>query len=551
MVYAPTSLKNLTIADLSTIQIIHHVKDRKFGRRFTAVYQINGLQYKIEEAVFHQLYRKAKKLTKQALINKNSSELELVKSFSSQLLTAENNASEDYDAQGCIYKIRTAFHRFFGATPWYGSHVKRVEKLLDKINKNSGKNISDEWLACLENHPKAGSDVDILKSSQTFQTDICPMFPGEYQTAKLVERDSQIENEINTFARRAHTLIDSSVKKILSDFLENKLDSGSNEEKALYQNMSLEDFVKRLLSKRPLSISPYGFAYLRDRTTAQVDSPLPLDDYLSNDEMQVSAFLVTATPTHFINQGEYTNVGNRQDVADFQRKGIYYGISGARLAKKDFLEEELVYFRPDRIMKDLAKRFSFFADEGSEGDFYEISESCFLDKTAYKKIMEVRISAFLKDAENQAKSLGKKAYLHVIPLGLELPLFSPSLPMPLQLILSGIQRQIYKDQIELHQFANIDTLNFSHFPGIKKAAEEEPIGTIKVLSSFRNTADKLDDDNLLLCAQYESHPGCFPGNEYWKNNRIGEGTTPALCSTIAELANPYINENITNLYIYK
>lgn len=568
MVYAPTSLKSLTIADLSNIQIIHQVKDRPYGRRFKAVYQSNGVHCTIEDVVFHQLYRRAKKLAKDAIRNQKSTELDLVKSFSMKLLHVEIEAIKDYKQQGYLYKIRTAFHRFFGATPLFGSHEKRVQNLAKKLDKKIPKFdvISDKWLETLENVPKTSIDVDILEKSRIFQTDICPMFRGENQTAKLVEHDNSIESEINAFAKRAHTLIDTSVNKLLSSFLENKLSSGSLEEKAIYQDMTVEDFVKRLLSKRPLSISPLGDAtiYLRNKTTVAINSPLPLDDYLSDEEMQVSAFLVTATPTHFINHGEFPNVGQRQDQTQFERKGIYYGISGARLSKQDLLEEELVYIKPDRMPQNFYTWVSFFHgflpffmveigynENPVQGDYFKIANDCYLDKIAYKRIMEVRISAFLKDADNQARTLGKKAYLHVIPLGLEFSLFTPSLPSALKSILSEIQKQIYIEQIKLHKFVNIDTLNFSQFPGVKQTAEEEPIESIKVLSSMRNTADKLDDANLLLCAQYESHPGSFPGNGYWKNCVIGEGTTPVLCSTIAELANPYINENISNLFIYK
>lgn len=507
MVYAPTSLKSLTIADLSKIQITHEC-NRSYGRRFTVTYEA----VTIDKVVFHRLYLKAKKLAKVALKNQNTSELELIKSFTAKLRNAEIEADKDYQKQGILYKIRTAFHRFFGSTPWFGSHVSRINSLSKKIEKNiENIPISDEWLACLENHPQPGTNVDILKNSQIFQETICPMFPGENQTAKMVERDNQIEKEINSFAKRAHTLIDSSVSKQLSDFLENKLESGSSTERTLYQNMTVEKFVKRLLEKRPLSLSFSGIAYLRDRTTVEKDIPLPLEDYLSYDEMQVSAFLVTATPTHFINEGESDNLGNRLKDGICEQRGIYYGISGARLANQD----------------------------------------CYLDKAAYKKMMEGRISVFLKDADNQARELGKKAYLHVIPLGLEFSPYITSLSAPLKVILGTIQKQIYKEQIELNQFNHIDTLNFSRFPGIKTATEEESIGNIKVLSSFRDTAQKLDDASLLLCAQYEANPGSLPGNGYWKNRVIGEGAAPALCSTIAELANPYINENITNLYIYK
>lgn len=569
MVYAPIPLDHLTIEDLRDIQITHSVSKRSQGRRFTATFTVDGFERCIDNVVFHKLFLKTRKLAKEATENQDSAGLKLIKSFTLKLQTAQSEASKDYTSQGCLYKVITAFHQFFGTTPWLSSHENRVEALLDKIDRKiakcklqkTQKPLSPEWLDCLENQPSQGKKVDIQEQSQIFQTTICPMFPGENQTAKFVERNHLIEKEINTFAKHAHTIIDTSVNKLLSDFLVNKMGSGSLEEQALYQNMTVEDFVKRLLEKRSLSFSHSGVAYLRDRTSADKDTPLELKNYLSYDEMQVSAFLITATPTHFINEGESDNMGNRLKEGVCERQGIYYGISGARLGKQDFMEEELVYVRPDRQVKNFYTWLSFFGsftpffmlehEDPVEGDFYKISDDCYLDKVAYKKIMEVRISAFLKDADNQARERGKKAYLHVIPLGLEFSPFIPSLPAPLRLTLGAIQREIYKEQLELHQFNHIDTLNFSRFPGVEAPIEEEPIGTIKVLSSFRDTAKKLDDDNLLLCAQYEANPGSLPGNGYWKNRLFGEGAVPALCSTIAELANPYINENITNLYIYK
>ncbi len=555
-----SKLSNYTPSDLNSIQINHHVSGRASGRRFT----ISGLP---DELLFQDLYKKAKKLSKAAINSQNIEELKILKGFTLKLLTAETEAKKEYQEQSCIYRIITAIQRFIGATPWFGTHEKRVQSLLNKLEKNLDlapqETIAIEWLACLENIPHAPIDVNILEESKTFQETVCRMFPGPNHTAKFVERDPAIEDEINDFAKRAHTLIDTSVNNLITAFLQNKRSQGSIEEKALYQDISTEDFVKRLLEKRPLGYYSTGMAYLRDKTVAEKDTPLPLQDYLSNDEMQISAFLVTATPTHFVNEGESLNVGNKLKDGTFQRDGIYYGISGARLNRESLMEEELVYIRPDRLPKNIFTWLSFLQSQPlfsgvkesyettmDESIFFKVSDDCYLHKLAYKTIMEARISAYLKDANNQAIALGKKAYLHVIPLGLEFSPFRESLSPHLKLTLALIQKQIYKEQLEKHAFTHIDTLNFSRFPEAK-IAEEEPIGTIKVFSSNRDTAEKLEDDNLLLCAQYEANPGCLPGNGYWQNRVTGEDSAPAICSTIAELQNPYINPNISNLYIYK
>ena len=567
-------------SDLNNINIVLSAKTQEQGRRFT-IFQADA-QDQGEEILMHDAYLKAKDLSQ--LIKTDADRIQ-VKIFIEKIKTAELCGINDFNGKPLMYRIITAVYRFFGKTPWLGTHEERLNALNAQVDKQSS-SIPVEWKSKLENFPKTGSLIDVIANSSEFQKQH-PLKTTD-NLVKTLSNDPALKIEIIENAKHTHSYIDSQTKNRAEKFLNYKLAHGSNTEKTLYADMSIEDFFKRLLTKRPLvfmgsedtarilnatSTTTGGFDKI-GKDENELEGIHSLKDFLSYDEMLISAHLSTATPTLFINNGARNNMGRLDKSQSFERRGIYMGVVGARLEKPGVMEEHLVLLKKgsprnispvwEDIFEGAIPTFeeaasAYLEVEGTgtvEDSRYIKCGDAFLDKIAYRNLMKPRLEGFLKEANAQAESQGKKAYLHLVGLGLGV-WTSPwnGTNNKLNLILANIQRSIYLDWIEANKPKNIGTLDFSYFPDSESIPQIRTISIddslIEIRTSKRNPADKLENGEL-LCAQYAWDGNSFPGNEYWIGMLNASGDpAAACCSTIAELQNPLINKNVTNLYIYK
>ena len=115
--------------------------------------------------------------------------------------------------------------------------------------------------------------------------------------------------------------------QLLNDFIAIKRQSPRQHVRDLYKYMTCHQLLDRLLRKRPLVFTGASDQYmLRDGITEgyggfeamdterkgsahDPSSPLQLGEYLSYDEMALSALLLLSVPTHFINNGARANRG--------------------------------------------------------------------------------------------------------------------------------------------------------------------------------------------------------------------------------------------------
>lgn len=126
----------------------------------------------------------------------------------------------------------------------------------------------------------------------------------------LLER----HEEIAKFAQDSYVILSESVEKLLSDFISIKK-KGTLLERTVYEHIATPaDLVDRLMQKRPLvfmgSQDSYllrdgkagdgGFDHLESKDPH--DGPIHLPEYISYDEMLVSALLGVSVRTHFINR---------------------------------------------------------------------------------------------------------------------------------------------------------------------------------------------------------------------------------------------------------
>ena len=96
-----------------------------------------------------------------------------------------------------------------------------------------------------------------------------------------------------------------------------------------------------------------GFEAMAERKGSAHDpsSPLQLGEYLSYDEMALSALLLLSVPTHFINNGARANRGQlARDAGTLahEKRGVLVGVVGARFERPGVMEAAHVLITPQQ-----------------------------------------------------------------------------------------------------------------------------------------------------------------------------------------------------------
>ncbi len=460
--------------------------------------------------------------------------------------------------------------------------------------------------------PSESSWLGLLKSAQSFIRMIQRKnFPVINNMIFSIAGDDKVkQNRIVEQAAGVRPIVHEKVKQLILDFIDVKRNSGSNVEKAFYNTMWQEakednlflvnNFIKRLLVCRPLAFVGKSDDYLlRDgKTDGANDSaseykpgpfdsigtddekaPLVLKDYISYDEMAISALIGVSCPTYFINNGNRENWGGLGKKGDFQEEGVFVGLVGARFERIDsnsrsgseqFNRMETCHMaitslqntsangygkglevesKPQTLLqvwqKFYGKTFPTYEMAKSEAlKYIKVGDDRYLDVEVYKKRIKMVIEPFLLDADERARSENKKAYCFIVGLGL------------------GVWKldNIYQKNIYIKAVA--EAVRDSHLPDVSDIdlswidTSENQEGTeakefilnvcskknINVQFTKNNPAQKLKDPGKLLVAMYAWDSNAYPGNEYWKDSLNASGDpAAACCSTIQELQNPLIN----------
>lgn len=401
-------------------------------------------------------------------------------------------------------------------------------------------------------------------------------FPTQNNRIKsIAKNDPVIEQAIQDQANHTYPIIHGKLLDLINDFLAYKNEFGTTQEKELYKDMHVHVFMDRLLLKRPIMfMTEHDTFMLRDKKSGNggfdhIEFKPMLKEYISYDEMQISALLGVSTPTFFINNGSRTNKAINAPKGSYQEMGIYVGLVGARFERPGLMEWQHIIITPEQNTsengygfhktnkKRLLSLWEKFYDElfptfdetqGNPEKYLRLAQDLYFNISIYRKRMKLVIAPFLINANTEALRYKKKAYCHVVGLGLGV--------WQKTVLQAKFMLEAYAEVIQENKLEHIADINFSWFPkefqtcgGAKNLETLKLNGNnIKIHFSSRNPADKLinDDRDKLLVAMYAWDANAFPGNEYWDGMLSASGDpAAACCSTIAELQNPLINNNIS------
>eukprot|EP00747_Dinoflagellata_sp_TGD_P179159 gnl/TRDRNA2_/TRDRNA2_29480_c0_seq1.p1 gnl/TRDRNA2_/TRDRNA2_29480_c0~~gnl/TRDRNA2_/TRDRNA2_29480_c0_seq1.p1 ORF type:complete len:538 (+),score=69.77 gnl/TRDRNA2_/TRDRNA2_29480_c0_seq1:43-1656(+) len=433
----------------------------------------------------------------------------------------------------------------------------------------------------------APSFRSLLLRAQSLPYDL----PTQANTLEAVSRGDPLREQlICSFARRTRPILHRRAATLAQRFLEHKLESGSDIERRLYKGMSHDQFITRLLSKRPLMFMTRADQYLLPSsvngaggfeaigTLAEVP-PLVLSSYISYDEMQISALLGVSVPTVFINAGDRGNLGQPGEPGSFVEEGVYVGQVGCRFERPGLMEwQQFVVTeeqntiengygptsqRHSRSLNDLWAEFYGVCDHlptydevrlsmnsGCTERWVELPTGCgLLDTVLLRARYRLLAETFLGECSDRGtEDRCQGAYCHVVGLGLGV--------WQIHTAQARWMFEAYRAVLEECHLPGVKVVDFSYFPA---QAFEEVFGSAKsktitvgpdnieveVRVSRRNPAESLRDPahgGLVLVSQYAWDSNAYPGNEYWQGQLSASGDpAAACCSLIPWLQNPDVN----------
>ena len=347
-------------------------------------------------------------------------------------------------------------------------------------------------------------------------------------------------------------------------------------EAVVYENLSREHLVLRLIARRPLTFYRFDDHYLL-RTgekgnggfdligTKHERPPLVLKNLISYDEMALSSLISVSVPTPFFNNGHRDNYGRPGHESQYPFEGVYAGVVGSRFERERCMEYAHIVITREQNTKEngygpeaFGRRaevlrlwarfyglmhFPVWEEAQQSAQLYVTLPGCMFDAGIYKKRMRMSIEPFLLDADKRAadkSSVTKayKAYVHVAALGTG----AWAIELTLQ---ANLTLQVYADLLREHALLNVGTIDFSWFgDNCDKSLVHHP--RITIAFSEHEPAEPVRDDELLV-AMYDWNGNAYPGNGYWIGNLNDRAPSAAWCSAISVLQNPNLNPRLRDV----
>ncbi|XP_069996049.1 uncharacterized protein [Penaeus vannamei] len=409
-------------------------------------------------------------------------------------------------------------------------------------------------------------------------------FPVQTARAKELLKNGYEKETLEKYINSAYPLVHERQLPLLAAFLHYKRAHGRKKEKELYSTMGLVGLVERLLTKRPVVFfTPNDQYVLRDGSEgcdgfeeighSHESRRLPLRDYMSYDEVKLAALLSVASWSPFINNGSRHNRGVRGQAGDHEAEGVIVGMVGARFEREGVMEWQDCVVTPEQntaergygedppqkrwLVREWGRLWGAGplptweqaqqAQQDSEDSFVPLSSRMLLNTRVYKARIRLPAELLLAEASSRAAAAEKKAYVHVVGLGLGVWQVSPR------------QEQLFVDAWG-EALAAVDTAHIGHvdFSWIKATqchgagdGDEFPGTAVVVHFSQRALHDPVPAGTLLVDS-FAWDGNSLPGNEYWKGKLSASGDPAAACSSgVAELHNALINPRVCaeNLHV--
>eukprot|EP01125_Pyxidicula_operculata_P006029 TRINITY_DN2108_c0_g2_i3.p1 TRINITY_DN2108_c0_g2~~TRINITY_DN2108_c0_g2_i3.p1 ORF type:complete len:308 (-),score=66.52 TRINITY_DN2108_c0_g2_i3:20-943(-) len=191
----------------------------------------------------------------------------------------------------------------------------------------------------------------LLNASKQFQKVIeYPTKGNTFET--ILNKFPERKDEIVQHVEGTRIIASQDIISLIQNFLSIKRESTQLCERELYKDMTVDQFITRVFAKRPLFFyTSHDIAMLRSLNGAVGDTwlsvgkdegeeegDISLKQYMSYDEMAISALIGLSTPAFFINPGSRDNAGRVAQQGTFNERGIYVGLVGARFERPRKME---------------------------------------------------------------------------------------------------------------------------------------------------------------------------------------------------------------------
>jgi hypothetical protein len=446
------------------------------------------------------------------------------------------------------------------------------------------------------------------------------------RAAAVLDAGKATPEEIQKAIDTTRPIAPKTLDTLATDFINYKIQFGSDKEKAFYPQFqsNLPAFYTRLLEKRPLVlVGPMDNCVLRPEHqckstfaqnhgsrdefdkigTLQESGDLTLENYLSYEEMELSARLGISSFTVFLNDGNRNNgiriqtvlSGQTDMVAEansksYEKTGILMGVVGPRFERPERMDWKYLLVTSDQNTKvkgygkdnhsPEAKRLKHFAGHYDVSYFptYEEAKNdptgqfvlleaikgnypnFYLNTTLYKKRMaEVFITLF-EEANARVTEENKRGADLRLP-GLSLGAWG-SIRDESGAVIADIRNISAKLQLELlsellsskdeagnllcPQLEKLQLIWWSKdlatCPELNKLKEVLALRNVRLTFADTNPAVPIDNSSNVAIVVYPWDSGSFVANEFW-GGAVGASSDPAAgsCSLIIETQNPKIN----------
>lgn len=449
----------------------------------------------------------------------------------------------------------------------------------------------------------------VRKSAQFLDLVGLKKYPTKHNILSALSSDTDAQKHAEECANGAAVILTDRVYQLAKDVLNVRQSIGTEAEQKVLEGVDVNGFIDRLLEKRPLvfmgrndhyklrvkapdsTLFPTGILGWLPPSSPPFDSvqddTASLREYISYEEMAVSALLGVAVHSPFINDGNRYNRGRVGKKGSFYQDGVMVGLVGSRFERLDQMESRFMLVSPfsspengygingDSHKKIALQPWATFynldyfpsydevveatnnktkeSESTIHGEYIPIWGGSFLNVSVYKERMKHSYLCLFAEANRRASldPSHRTAYVHAVGLGLGVWSVSPNQ--------NALIEEIVIDLLQSHSFPHLSDVDLSWIIS-EKVGESVTVTdsaghdillhhTKNSPASVYNSSEEIDENKKekLLVVSYAWDGNSYPGNEYWEGSLQASGDPAAACfSFIPELQNPLVNPAVSS-----